>query len=210
MEKHIEVQCQYCMKLFAKAMSQIKKTGGKNFCSRQCSAKRRLGIQNNPPKDRVCYLCSAVFRCSSAHRSRKYCQSCSVDKSHLLSIIPRARTIGGSKIRISINYKGLTIREAMAERYVEGKHRSHIYDFVRRFSRSWNRILLLSPCERCGYSKHVELCHIKSVSSYPIEATLGEVNHPTNLVVLCKNCHWEFDHNMVTIDDIRSGAPHPS
>lgn len=49
-------------------------------------------------------------------------------------------------------------------------------------------------CEKCGYDKHVEICHIKSVSSFPDEAYLKEINSPSNLLYLCPNCHWEFDN----------------
>lgn len=49
-------------------------------------------------------------------------------------------------------------------------------------------------CQNCGYSKHVEVCHIKPVSKFPDTAKLDEVNNITNLLLLCPNCHYEFDH----------------
>lgn len=49
-------------------------------------------------------------------------------------------------------------------------------------------------CVICGYNKHVEVCHIKPVSEFDSEATVAEVNALENLVLLCPNCHWEFDH----------------
>lgn len=47
---------------------------------------------------------------------------------------------------------------------------------------------------RCGYAKHVEVCHIRAVRSFPKETLLREVNDIDNLLHLCPNCHWEFDH----------------
>ena len=51
----------------------------------------------------------------------------------------------------------------------------------------------------CGYDKHVECCHIKAVSDFPDTALLGEVNAPGNLVLLCRNCHWELDHGLLVL-----------
>ena len=55
---------------------------------------------------------------------------------------------------------------------------------------------LLAQCCRCGYSKHVETCHVIGVMDFPDTATLGEINALSNLLGLCPNCHWEFDHGM--------------
>ena len=37
------------------------------------------------------------------------------------------------------------------------------------------------PCAKCGYDKHVELCHIKSMSSFPDSALVKEVNNRKNI-----------------------------
>ena len=52
----------------------------------------------------------------------------------------------------------------------------------------------VQSCSSCGYSKHVEACHIKAVRNFPPTATVGEINAPSNLILLCPNCHWELDH----------------
>jgi hypothetical protein len=49
-------------------------------------------------------------------------------------------------------------------------------------------------CDHCGYSKHVEVCHIKAVSKFPLDTKLSVINDLSNLLLLCPNCHWEFDH----------------
>jgi hypothetical protein len=49
-------------------------------------------------------------------------------------------------------------------------------------------------CKNCGYSKHVEVCHIKDISKFSPETLVKEINHKNNLTLLCPNCHWEFDH----------------
>lgn len=64
----------------------------------------------------------------------------------------------------------------------------------------------LKKCSVCCYAKHVEICHIKSVSSFPPEALLGEINDPSNLVGLCPNCHWEFDNGLLTEAQLKMDA----
>lgn len=54
-------------------------------------------------------------------------------------------------------------------------------------------------CKICGYDKHVEVCHIKSVSSFNDDALITIINDLTNLVGMCPNHHWEFDHGLITI-----------
>jgi hypothetical protein len=49
-------------------------------------------------------------------------------------------------------------------------------------------------CEKCGYDKHVEACHIKPISSFPDDTPIDLINSPDNLLALCPNCHWEFDN----------------
>lgn len=55
-------------------------------------------------------------------------------------------------------------------------------------------------CSVCGYSAHVEACHIRPVSDFPQDATVGEINDRSNLMYLCPNHHWEFDHGMITVE----------
>lgn len=57
-------------------------------------------------------------------------------------------------------------------------------------------------CVRCRYDKHVEVAHIRAVSSFPKAATYAEVNAPENLLILCPNCHWEFDRGMFSLAEI--------
>ncbi len=53
-------------------------------------------------------------------------------------------------------------------------------------------------CVVCGYSKHVEVCHIKSIQEFLEDTPISVINSPDNLVALCPNCHWEFDHGLLS------------
>jgi hypothetical protein len=57
----------------------------------------------------------------------------------------------------------------------------------------------LTKCERCGYDKHVEICHIKAIKQFSEESTIKEINDRSNIIGLCPNCHWEFDHGLLKI-----------
>ena len=62
-------------------------------------------------------------------------------------------------------------------------------DARRKFFRSGRK-----GCEVCGYSNHIEVCYIRPVSDFPLDAPLGEINDLSNLRGLCPNHHWEFDN----------------
>lgn len=55
----------------------------------------------------------------------------------------------------------------------------------------------ITTCEVCSYEKHVEICHIKPLSSYDMTALVSEVNDRNNIAVLCPNCHWELDNSLL-------------
>ena len=57
----------------------------------------------------------------------------------------------------------------------------------------------IPSCIACGYSKHVEVCHIRAVADFSGTALLEEINQDTNLVGLCPNHHWEFDHGLLEL-----------
>lgn len=66
---------------------------------------------------------------------------------------------------------------------------------IRRHARyKCDKIGLLKKCQRCDYDKHVEVCHIKSISSFDENTDIDVVNDLSNIIVLCPNHHWEFDN----------------
>ena len=74
------------------------------------------------------------------------------------------------------------------------------YEFHAKL-RGWARRSYTGPkkCFLCDYDLHVDIAHIQPVSSFPLTATVGEVNATTNLVALDKRCHWEFDHGYLVL-----------
>ena len=56
-------------------------------------------------------------------------------------------------------------------------------------------------CIICGYDKHIEIAHIKSVSDFTDDTKISEINDIHNLIALCPNHHWEFDNNKLSDTD---------
>lgn len=120
-------------------------------------------------------------------KKRKKCSSCDTIIRHTSTM---CQGCAQSKKQFSQN---LTIKEYQEKESVKGKHPSWRNVQIRQFARSWNKDLLELPCENCGYSKHVEICHIKAIKDFKPDDSLSQVNARENLKVLCPNCHWEFD-----------------
>jgi hypothetical protein len=59
--------------------------------------------------------------------------------------------------------------------------------------RARNQHKHIKACQFCGYDKHVEVCHIKPIHSFPEDTLVSIINDPSNILILCPNCHWEHD-----------------
>lgn len=67
----------------------------------------------------------------------------------------------------------------------------------------------LKACMVCGYDKHYEVCHIKSVASFSEDALISEINNIDNLIALCPTHHWEFDNSYLTLEMVTMGGFEP-
>lgn len=88
------------------------------------------------------------------------------------------------------NNKDMTLAEAIYKKH----HPSSAYALARTRARAIAKKNNRTTCEKCGYNRHVEVCHKKPISSFSLSTKLSEINDNDNLIVLCRNCHWEFDH----------------
>lgn len=66
--------------------------------------------------------------------------------------------------------------------------------------RSFEKCGKQRSCLKCGYSIHIEICHVKAVKDFPDTATISRINDPSNLIALCPTHHWEFDHGLLKLD----------
>ena len=153
-------------------------TSNPKFCSRSCSAK----ISNRVPKRKLqkkCLHCDSTVRNYRSTLCEHHYQLHRLNKKeHLLN---------------------LSLQDYTEKDSVKRLHPSSKFVHIRGLCRSWHKDKLRLPCYICGYSKHVELAHVKPISSFPITALLSEVNHESNVIQLCPNCHWELDNGLITL-----------
>lgn len=146
-------------------------TNNPKYCSRSCSAKVN---GREFPKRKVERKCTKCDKLAASYKTL-------LCKDHL------------QEWKDNLN-KDKTIGEYRNKLSVKGKHASWLNSHVRIFTRNWLKHLRALPCAKCGYDLHVELAHIRQVSSYTDDTKLSEVNSEDNVIQLCPNCHWEFDN----------------
>jgi hypothetical protein len=147
----------------------------KKFCSRSCAGTYNGAAFPKRSKDKekrpTCRNCTNKV----AHSGATYCRECINNKVH---------------------YHGAGPVDKQTIEFASRRGGANRYDSIRSHARGVFKELLANPCcEKCSYNKHVELCHIKPISSFPKDTLVAEVNHRSNVMFLCPNCHWEFDHS---------------
>lgn len=137
----------------------------KTMNPKYCSRSCSAKVSNKTSKrKRKVFLC---FTCGlECGYRRKFCDSCTLGR---------------------IDY---TLREAIYSHH----YKSSAFALVRTRARLSDKARSIKSCQHCGYSKHVEVCHIKPINSFSLDTRLSEINAEDNLIVLCPNCHWEYDH----------------
>ena len=143
------------------------------FCNRSCSNK---GVHRRTKKEVICFYaeCSNVVD----YYTHKFCREC--------------KDLGRHRHK---QFNGRLPSETTLEEYCPRKG-ANAYDSVRANARTSvkQEIADGASCAHCSYSKHVEVCHIKPIALYDRSTTIDVINARENLILLCPNCHWEFDH----------------
>ena len=149
-----------------------KDTINAKFCSRSCSA---ISTNRSNPRrvtSKKCIVCGAKAKSYRHNRCETHWEEW--------------------KKRLFVNR---TIGECRAAACVKGHPMSWKNVSIRLAARRMLKDLLNLPCESCGYTKHVEICHIRPVSDFRDDELVSTANSRANVKILCPNCHWEFDHN---------------
>ena len=169
-----EVKCFKCCKQFEKRSCEIKKTKN-HFCSQSCAGQyNNKNLPKRKAKLRKCRACDVMIG-GEEYGQRVHCFQCIKDKKH---------------------YKGTPVAIQTIEQVVK-RAGSNRYDNIRVHARAlYKKELNSLCCEKCGYDKHVELCHKQAISEFDKNTLVLEVNRRDNIMFLCPNCHWEYDHNL--------------
>lgn len=165
----ITIKCHICTKKAQKTQRDFDSSkSGFHFCGKSCAAK-----YNN-----------SIHKVKHQERQHKQCLNCD----NLTSKKATKELFCSYLCKIEHNMKNTTIADCSPR--TDGAK----YNNIRSSARSYSKYFLDPKCYKCGYDKHFEVCHIKDISSFPKETKLFEVNAKNNLIHLCPNCHWEFDH----------------
>lgn len=149
----------------------------KKFCNHSCSASFSNLNRGREKKGYYCIQCGNLIGYGyEEFGRRKYCDTCNPSYKDWSKI-----TYGEAK----------TLRSYQVN--------SRIRDLARQV---FQKEKGYTSCYRCGYNKHIEVCHIHAISDFPDDALISEINSPDNLIGLCPNCHWELDYGDLTIEEI--------
>ena len=148
-----------------------KETINPKFCSKSCAASYN---NKKVPKRKPEHKCLDCGKPITANRAR--CME------HYLIWIKNKEV------------KDMTLREAIYDKH----HKSSAFALVRTRARVVAKKLGFVECVKCGYNKHIEVAHIKPISSFSEDILISVINSEENIMPLCPNCHWEYDHNLWT------------
>jgi hypothetical protein len=151
-------------------------TSNKKFCSTKCAA-----IFNNKPQPRYCQQCNNQI--CLGFSNAKYCKACRHKTTNKKA---SKQYVDWSLVPLQYLFDKLPIFQANAR----------IRALSRQIYRYANKEIC---CSNCGYSKFIEVCHIKAIANFPKETPISVVNALSNLIGLCPNCHWELDHGLLKI-----------
>lgn len=153
---------------------------------------------------KVCKLCESPLIQKGGERAdkfakRKFCsRSCAGtyqnDARHGPGRHKKKEEAAERALARKLKHKLVTKGELFATRINWQSARSSIAGWARDSLVEAGRV---KHCSVCSYVNHVEVCHIKSVSSFKDSASISEINDLSNLVYLCPNHHWEFDHGLL-------------
>ncbi len=145
-------------------------TANAKYCSRSCA--NRINGHLFPSRQRIARSCK---HCGTALQTRRTtCDRCNPS-------IVDWRTVPLQQLK------------AKAQQQYAAQIRSLARVIYRKSSQP-------KVCAVCGYDVHYEVCHIRPINSFPATEFVAAVNKLSNLVALCPNHHWEFDHGHLSFD----------
>ena len=139
-------------------------TKNSKYCSRSSAAISNNKLTPKRKPEGNCKSCGCKIK-----KSRTYCKPCFIK---------------------DFSAQDMTLEESIYTAH----HKSAAFALVRFRARNTNKFKNSKCCSACGYTKHVECCHIKPISSFSKKTLLSKINNENNIIALCPNCHWEFDH----------------
>lgn len=161
------VKCKNCGIMFDKTPSDIKKSPN-HFHNRSCAT--TYNNRKNPKRKKKKY----------------YCKVCGTE-------VPHRRTVCDKHLHNRVDWSKRTLKDILV---INGRRQDN-YMRIRDHARKlYIRSERPQCCERCGYTHHFQICHIKPIYEFNLNTPITVVNAPENLIALCPNCHWELDNGL--------------
>ena len=183
--------CKQCGKLISiPEGAKIPQIRHKKYCNSSCAAiyNGKAFPKRHASPYKTCENCGITITLKTmkggGYSPRKYCDNCS----------KRMRVLNSNYHLMSESNKGDTFSRAL--NWQSGRS-----GIRRNASTNYKASGKPMVCLICGYSTHIHIAHIKSVSQFSPETLLTVINHPNNLIALCPNHHWEYDHNILRLED---------
>jgi hypothetical protein len=207
------ILCHHCNTHFYKKPAEIKRSST-HFCCKDCAVEYRKSQKHLFYSEVICLNCNKNFSKKNAEikkTANHYCSSSCAAKINGTKY-PKRAVEGNCKeclapIPSSLTYckkckiEKLSIdNQTLYEATRDGKKASRYCTIREKARKSLINSGIKKCCKNCGYDKHVEACHIKSISSFDLDITIKEINDISNLVFLCPNCHWEFDKGKLNLN----------
>lgn len=164
--------CKSCDKMInVRENERVSDAKNRKFCTRSCGASYTNKLRKRKKAPTKQCLCGSPI----SRRAAK-CMKCHGENMASVYALTKGELMAKSKYWIQY-------------RTVIGKDARKVY---KNSGREY-------VCKICGYDTHVDIGHIKDVKDFPDSATVREINNVNNLVPLCPNHHWEFDHGLLKI-----------
>ena len=149
----------------------------------------------------ICKFCKEVIRVNkkqtvSKARKKKFCNSKCAASYNNRKYPKREKHY---KLIIT-QIGGITGRKTKRQLFGQSKYYTVGRNVIRKHAvRKYEQSNKPKKCYVCGYDKHIDVCHIKPVASFPDNAFIHDINAPSNLVALCPTHHWEFDNGYLKL-----------
>ena len=137
------------------------------------------------PRKEIIMTC---FNCGIDTTNPRFCsRSCSASYNN--KIAPkRKKKDKVLKIRPSLS------QTTKGELISKSTYKSNAYGLIRFHARKFVYQYKDKICEKCGYEKHTEVCHLIPIKDFTDNTLISSINSLENLIILCPNCHWEHDN----------------
>lgn len=192
---------------------KLRETKKKKFCSRSCAAKyNNKGQIKNKDGKGLCYNPPLIDMFTDDEVINAFKESSNITEfSKKLGYKTKIR-MDSKPVNNRLSKLGLDLKSIKKQSIdILATTKGELFDIYQTWqtartaiAKNAREIYSLSnkpkQCVCCGYNKHFEVAHIKSVSSFENSALISEINSIDNLIALCPNHHWEYDNTDFQIE----------